>query len=168
MICSHCNQDLDVEQFYLRKDTGKRRSMCKKCVMQRNKLNRAKKPEQYAAADRKRYARNPEPQLKRCRERYRRDPEKKLASNKRVYENDKEKAFSYARKYREARKRATPKWADKKAIKMFYENRPDGYEVDHIYPIQGRTVCGLHVLNNLQYLTKQQNCAKFNYQVDMD
>jgi len=52
---------------------------------------------------------------------------------------------------------ATPKWADLKAIQLFYVNCPKGMEVDHIEPLLGKEVCGLHVLDNLQYLTPIEN-----------
>lgn len=59
-------------------------------------------------------------------------------------------------------KSAVPKWADLDAIKLFYKNCPEGYEVDHIIPLQGKNVCGLHILENLQYLTFKDNRAKYN------
>lgn len=67
----------------------------------------------------------------------------------------------------EAKRRAskldrTPKWASTEKIKEFYRNRPDGYEVDHIIPLQGDLVCGLHVENNLQYLKAEENRSKSN------
>lgn len=58
-----------------------------------------------------------------------------------------------------------PKWITKvelKAIEEFYKNCPKGYEVDHIVPLQGKTVSGLHVLANLQYLTREENRRKSN------
>ena len=55
-----------------------------------------------------------------------------------------------------------PKWADLEAIRQFYYNCPKGYEVDHIVPFNGKNVSGLHVLNNLQYLTKIDNLKKGN------
>ena len=55
-----------------------------------------------------------------------------------------------------------PKWADLKAIQQFYYNCPEGYEVDHIVPFNGENVSGLHVLNNLQYLTQSDNSRKGN------
>lgn len=57
---------------------------------------------------------------------------------------------------------ATPKWADLKQIKEIYLNCPKGYEVDHIIPIKNEIVSGLHVENNLQYLTRYENRSKSN------
>jgi hypothetical protein len=55
-----------------------------------------------------------------------------------------------------------PAWADAKAIERFYEARPEGYQVDHVIPLRGRTVSGLHVLENLQYLPGVENNVKSN------
>lgn len=56
----------------------------------------------------------------------------------------------------------TPKWADLKAIKEFYMRCPKGMEIDHIIPLQGKDISGLHVLENLQYLTPKKNRSKGN------
>jgi hypothetical protein len=55
-----------------------------------------------------------------------------------------------------------PKWADLDKIKDVYANCPKGMEVDHIIPLQGELVSGLHVAENLQYLTQKENCSKNN------
>jgi hypothetical protein len=65
-------------------------------------------------------------------------------------------------KRRAAKLQRTPKWADLKAIQLVYKLCPEGYHVDHIYPLQGEFVSGLHVENNLQYLTEKENLKKGN------
>lgn len=55
-----------------------------------------------------------------------------------------------------------PKWVDIAKIQAIYKNCPEGHHVDHIVPLQGKTVCGLHVENNLQYLLAKDNLAKGN------
>ena len=53
-------------------------------------------------------------------------------------------------------------WSDLEKISAFYAGCPEGYHVDHIVPLQGINVSGLHVLNNLQYLTAEDNIRKNN------
>lgn len=64
---------------------------------------------------------------------------------------------------------ATPPWADLKKIIEFYDeaarlSRETGvpHEVDHIIPLRGKAVCGLHVHWNLQILTRAANRSKSN------
>lgn len=66
-------------------------------------------------------------------------------------------------------KQATPSWADKSKIKEFYlrasiltKETGITYEVDHIIPIKGKNVCGLHVETNLQVITQAENRKKGN------
>lgn len=56
----------------------------------------------------------------------------------------------------------TPKWANLSIIAKFYSDRPLGYHVDHIIPLNGVNVCGLHVEDNLCYLPEKINMAKNN------
>lgn len=57
---------------------------------------------------------------------------------------------------------AFPKWADTKALNAFIDDCPEGFHVDHIIPLQGATVCGLHCVENLQYLPPIENSVKSN------
>ena len=58
--------------------------------------------------------------------------------------------------------RSRPSWANLQAIMDFYAICPEGYEVDHVIPLAGELVCGLHVVENLQYLTPTANRSKGN------
>ncbi len=63
------------------------------------------------------------------------------------------------------KKRAIPKWLTPEQlneIRIIYSACPKGYEVDHIIPLQGENVSGLHVPWNLQYLTPMDNKSKGN------
>lgn len=56
----------------------------------------------------------------------------------------------------------TPIWVDMFLIEQFYANCPSNYHVDHIIPLRGELVSGLHVIENLQYLPAAANLAKGN------
>jgi hypothetical protein len=72
---------------------------------------------------------------------------------------------------------ATPKWLSKEQlldIETIYKeasiktsHTKIKHEVDHIVPLQGKNVCGLHVPWNLQILTKSENCSKSNKLLDI-
>lgn len=72
------------------------------------------------------------------------------------------KANAQRAKRRATKLQATPSWAETDLIREFYVNCPAGHHVDHIVPLQGRKVSGLHVLANLQYLTASENLSKSN------
>lgn len=68
-------------------------------------------------------------------------------------------------KRRASKLNATPKWlthTQRKEMEQFYRNCPKGYEVDHIIPLNGKNVAGLHIIWNLQYLTISDNRRKSN------
>ena len=81
---------------------------------------------------------------------------------KRYYQENKERYRAHTAKRRANILKAIPPWADLDKIQEIYENCPIGYEVDHIYPLQGENSCGLHVETNLQYLTREENRKKSN------
>jgi len=67
-----------------------------------------------------------------------------------------------SRLHQSKRRRRIPAWVDMDKIYEIYENCPEGYEVDHIIPLAGKLVSGLHVPENLQYLTRKENAEKSN------
>lgn len=72
------------------------------------------------------------------------------------------RATAYTRAYLLRREMRTPVWSESKAILEFYYLCPPDREVDHVIPLKGKLVSGLHVLSNLQYLTRSANAAKSN------
>lgn len=89
---------------------------------------------------------------------------KRINSNNYRRKNE-EKCKYYCAARRARKKNATPKWLNLeqlRMIKLIYAICPKGFEVDHIVPLKGKNVCGLHVPWNLQYLTKEENLKKGN------
>lgn len=95
--------------------------------------------------------------------RYRERNRDRLRERSRTFRRtDKGKAYSTkaSKKRRDRIRQATPKWADKASIINYIKNCPLGFQVDHIIPIAGKIICGLHVLENLQYLPESGNKRK--------
>jgi hypothetical protein len=64
---------------------------------------------------------------------------------------------------------ATPSWANQNAINQVYlmarfmtDSTGVTWHVDHIVPLRGKTVCGLHVEHNLTFIPAAWNIAKGN------
>lgn len=62
---------------------------------------------------------------------------------------------------------ATPAWADIKAIREMYKlaafltkSTGEAHVVDHIVPLAGKLVCGLHVHWNMQVIHWRENAVK--------
>ena len=100
------------------------------------------------------YAKNKESVNKALREWKKQNPHKVLANT---------------RARQAAKIKATPAWANKEAIDYVYYTAKlleDVYgtkwHVDHIVPLKGKNVCGLHTHTNLQLLPPKQNLEKSN------
>lgn len=94
-----------------------------------------------------------------------RHPERVKASKKRWNQANKKKILAKTLKYQTSKRNQMPKWLTKyqiKGIEQFYKDCPIGYEVDHIVPLNGKNVKGLHIIWNLQYLPMSENRRKSN------
>lgn len=102
----------------------------------------------------------------RAKRSYWNDPEASRERNRNAgfwfYRKHPKRVLADTRAQQIKKQQRTPPWADLKAIRAFYEACPEGYEVDHIHPLNGKTISGLHVLENLQYLPMAVNRAKGN------
>jgi hypothetical protein len=119
---------------------------------------------------------------------YRAANKEKIIANKRAaYLATREATLAQKREYRQANKgkinflcsmrkkvvkQRTPMWLspfDRLKIKCYYSvaamlarNNKEPWHVDHIVPLQGKLVSGLHVPNNLQFLRGVDNVRKKN------
>ncbi len=71
--------------------------------------------------------------------------------------------------YNRGLKQAQPPWVETESLRVFYVRakeleRDTGipHHVDHIVPLRGKSVCGLHVPWNLQVLPAEDNLRKGN------
>jgi hypothetical protein len=171
--CSHCHQEKPFEAFYssLSNKSGYT-SWCKVCESERNKAkNQANRERRLIKAKEWRDT-NKDKQVA--------DIQAWRLANKDHYKNY---FVEYAKANRgkinakwmqreAAKKCRTPLWLDKQMkqqIEVEYslaawctEVMNEPYHVDHIVPLQGKTVSGLHVPWNLQVIPAKLNQQKSN------
>ena len=139
-VCNKCKESKPLEEFYKNKNFPLGRNYsCKPC---------------HKAFDRA-YRKN--------------NPEKRKETVRNWDQANKPKRNASAASRRSQKLKATPAWANKEAIDYVYYTAKlleDVYgtkwHVDHIVPLKGKNVCGLHTHTNLQLLTPKQNLEKSN------
>ena len=88
---------------------------------------------------------------------------KRATDGKRPNCNTCRRAYKAGR--RERLKNATAAWFEREAVAALYAEsraRSTPHQVDHIIPVNGRLVCGLHCLANLQVIPAHENNRKNN------
>lgn len=103
------------------------------------------------------------------RDAYYRDPVAWNARALRWQTENRDKRNALAAKRRAQKLNATPAWADLARIRQIYtaakgmtELLGEPWHVDHVLPLCGDTVSGLHVHENLQILPGRENVKKGN------
>lgn len=95
------------------------------------------------------------------KEKHNASPEKSRAARKAWTDANRELVRAGVNARGKRVRRRTPLWANREAIRAIYaEAARLGLTVDHIVPLQGKLVSGLHVEHNLQLLSKAKNSAK--------
>ena len=149
----------------------------KNLVKSRAKKFRLENADHVKKVQKENYEKNKE-QISQKAKIYRQKNIEKLAERSRIYyEKNKDKISKYHKTWREenrglsnamskeaklSRLKRTPSWCEKHEIRDIYKDCPTGYQVDHIIPLRGKNVSGLHVASNLQYLTDKENHVKRN------
>jgi hypothetical protein len=115
------------------------------------------------------YQLNSEKHKERSRNWQRKNPDKIKAINKTWLENNRDKANARTGRRRACKLQQTPVWSNNREILKFYKEslrltKETGipHHVDHIIPLRGEFVSGLHVPNNLQVIPASDNCKKNN------
>lgn len=159
----------------------------KEKAQEKMKQYRDKNREELKAKSRAAYEADPEKFKLLTRQARIKDPEKAKRRERAYHHNNKEKRKALSKQYRQknsdrvrannaARRaeqiRRTPKWltkGDLEFMRMIYQLAKGmeiatgiKHHVDHIYPLLGDFVSGLHVPDNLQILTAAENISKHN------
>lgn len=171
--CTKCDKEKEISQFNLCK--GKPRAYCKAChsasAMAWSNANIERRREIANAFTKRKRERLGPPKNGGRPPIY--TPEqkalKKLEWNRKWQRENKTTVLAKTREYQAIKINAFPVWADRQKIKDLYIraahlSKVTGVpmEVDHIYPLQGREVCGLHVEHNLRIISRFENRSKNN------
>lgn len=158
---------------------------CRRCVDDRAARKRADDPETVRAKDRISHRKRRDRRNAQSRASHARHREKRRAYERARYGGDRRlwqitQAKQWAKENPGRRneivaarrahiKRATPPWLtaeDKRQIREIYRKArsygPGVMHVDHIIPLRGRLICGLHVPGNLRIIPRLANIRKGN------
>ena len=166
--CSKCNKEKELTCFGTYNNRGKvlvRRS-CNQCRSKAQQEYYKENKESLRAKDKTQEA------LQKQKEYREANKARVLANKKKWRDTNKGKQIAILQKRRAAKIKRTPSWLSQehqKAIRLEYElaawcTAVTGiiYHVDHIVPLRGKTVSGLHVPWNLQVIPAKDNLAKGN------
>jgi hypothetical protein len=173
MICTKCGQYKPESEF--RKDLRHKnglQSHCKNCQNEQGKIWRNNNKERKRAMGHAYYKKNQEKIKNRALLQIRKNPE---GNRRKVSEWKKKnpgKVAAQIAKREAAEINRTPKWLcqnDFELMETYYdlahyltECTDIKWNVDHIIPLQGKNISGLHVPENLRVIPAQENYIKNN------
>lgn len=164
--CTACLQELPFSSFSTRKASADGLNFkCRECQKQYAGRWREENPD----ANRQYYRSNRSARSDAFRE-WAQQNKSQRAEYMRLWLQENKDRVNEKVAYRNARKKlATVPWADRDKMRSIYEEcaritAETGipHEVDHIYPLQGETVSGLHWEGNLNIITQFENIQKLN------
>jgi len=184
-VCTKCSLEKPLADFYKCKNNKDGLwGSCKECVRSKSKEYAKENKEKISKYQGEYYRKNKQKIMKYYGEYYLANQEGLKEHSREYYNNNKEaQAYNNAQwkkknkskvnannaKRRAVKLRATPPWADLSKIQEVYDEAHRLTEllgidmhVDHIIPLQGELVSGLHVHSNLQILTYVDNLSKSN------
>lgn len=172
-ICSKCKLEKDVNEYgKCAKSPDKLAYYCKQCTSLVSKLYQIKNKDKSTKKTQNWRLNNPEKYKESCDKYYKDNKDRLLKLNKSWKIKHRSKATAIEAKRRATKIQATPNWLTKEEIleieelyeiaQAFKLYTGQEYHIDHIVPLQGENVCGLHVPWNLQIITAEENLSKSN------
>jgi len=184
--CTICLEEKEISCFHKSKiNKSGYRYQCKTCRSEQSKAWRIANDAQYREKAKLWRAANKDIRYKKRLAHYHANQEKQNAQQRELLNANPERRVKYKRQYAKrhpdrlaeawqrkshVKKNRSVSWADIGKMRMFYAaakamnffNPCEKHHVDHIIPLRGESVSGLHVENNLQMLTASENIRKGN------
>lgn len=158
--CSKCKKSKELSEFY--KNKGTRDGLLSHCKVCQTSYKKS-------------YTRRNSDKIKKYNAKYYREHPHSVKDYERLKQwrcDNPEKDRAHSAKRRSAKLNASPNWLNSDQLRWiaWYYKQADllekltgiKYHVDHIHPLQGSTVCGLHVPWNLQVIPASENLRKHN------
>ena len=168
--CKVCNFDQPLDNYTVAK--GYHIYTCKKCMQARNKIWSQQNKEKMREYSKAYKARNKDAIAERSKLYALQNPEKRKATMQSYRQKNKSSEAENVRRRQARLLQRTPKWLTVDDIWMMREayslaqlrTEMFGFtwHVDHVLPLQGKTVSGLHVPQNLQVIPWFDNLSKAN------
>ena len=188
-ICSICHADKPLDDFYVDRDASDgHMNLCKVCSKARSIKWAKNNPKRVAKIAARWERNNPDKRRVQTQKWTKENPDRRKEITAKWQDNNPEahqaslkkgrakwdaanpaKVTAKTVRHRAKKFHATPEWVNEFFIEEAYalaklRTKVTGikWEVDHIIPLNSKTVCGLHVEDNLQVIPKRQNRVKHN------